>query len=303
MGQQVKLIASSISEDTGIRLDTFQVRYWRPIHGEVMTHRVFSRNASSSRAIPAASIWAREEVCVPRFRKNKPGMQPGEFLSDDEQAKAAAIWLELAKLTQDYVRVLADKDGLNIHKQWVNRPTEWYSYIDVLITSTEWTNWDALRIHPDAQDEIHALAAEMQRIRLAKHPDILKHGQWHLPYITGQDVEDVYRMLKGRSRPDGVEEVLTQLARTRLNVSQQNALLIAMSAARACRVSYAKHDGGRPTIAEDMQRFLQLAGSEPLHASPLEHQARPLTAHEDERLQGNLVGFAQFRKFLPNESQ
>jgi thymidylate synthase ThyX len=303
MGQQVKLLASSLSEDTGIRLDTFQVRYWRPIHGEVMTHRVFSRNASSSRAIPAASIWAREEVCVPRFRKNKPGMQPGDYLSDDEQAKAATIWLELAKLTQDYVQVLADKDGLNIHKQWVNRPTEWYSYIDVLISSTEWSNFDALRVHPDAQDEIHALAAEMQRIRLAATPAVLPHGQWHLPYVGEEDFDDVSRMLKGRARPDGVQEVLAQLGKTRLDLSPRNAILVAMSAARCCRVSYAKHDGSRPTIAEDMQRYLQLAGSSPIHASPLEHQARPLLAHEDERHQGNFVGWAQFRKFLPHESQ
>jgi thymidylate synthase ThyX len=300
-GCSVKLIASSISEDTGIRLDTLQVRYWRPIHGEVMTHRVFSRNASSSRAIPAASIWAREEVYVPRFRKNKPGMQPGAFLSESEQAEAAAIWIELARITQDYVGRLADKNGLNIHKQWVNRPTEWYSYIDVLITSTEWSNFDGLRIHPDAQDEIRELATEMKRVRDAATPQVLKHGQWHLPYITAQDFEETARLVKSRHMPDAVCEVLAQLARTRLDVSPRNALLLAMSAARSCRISFAKHDGARPTIENDATRYLQLAGSEPLHASPLEHQGRPLHATEDERLSGNLVGFAQFRKFLPNE--
>ena len=43
------IIADSISDER-IRLTTMQLRYPKFIHGEFMTHRVFSRNASSSRA-------------------------------------------------------------------------------------------------------------------------------------------------------------------------------------------------------------------------------------------------------------
>jgi hypothetical protein len=305
----VKVIASSISEDTGIRLDTLQVRYWRPIHGEVMTHRVFSRNASSSRAIPAASIFAREEVYVPRFRKNKPGMQPGDFLSDHEQVVAEKVWRELAEITRKYVSILADKDGLNIHKQWVNRPTEWFSYIDVLITSTEWSNFDALRIHPDAQDEIQALAADMKAARDAVIPRTLTQGQWHLPYIDEEDIDRVQRICRKKALPDGViGEVVTQLMCLkgiggRGHVNAVNALLLAISTARCCRVSYSKQDGERPEVETDLGLYLRLAGADPKHASPLEHQARPLLMSEDERHQGNFVGWAQFRKFIPNEAQ
>ena len=46
-----KVVADSVSPD-GIRLTTLQLRYPKFVHGEFMTHRVFSRNASSSRAIP-----------------------------------------------------------------------------------------------------------------------------------------------------------------------------------------------------------------------------------------------------------
>lgn len=302
-GCSVKMIASSISEDTGIRLDTLQVRYWRPIHGEVMTHRVFSRNASSSRAIPAASIWAREEVYVPRFRKNKPGMQPGDFLTPAEQGEAERIWREMAAYILERTAELSDKKGLNIHKQWVNRPLEWFGYIEVLVTSTEWSNFDALRDHPEAQDEIEALAKEIRRVRDATIPKTLKHGQWHLPYVGDGDIENVERMLKSRRFADGVEEALHMLAQAPglRDLSPRNKLLLAISAARACRVSYSKHDGEAPAISDDMRRFLQLAGSDPKHASPLEHQARPLTSYENPFLSGNFVGWAQFRKFLPNE--
>ena len=39
------------------RLITFVLRYPRFIHGEVMTHRSFSRNAASSRAIPVRKCF------------------------------------------------------------------------------------------------------------------------------------------------------------------------------------------------------------------------------------------------------
>ena len=48
---EAKIIADSLSE-AGKRIVTFELQYQRFIHGEVMTHRLFSRNAMSSRAIP-----------------------------------------------------------------------------------------------------------------------------------------------------------------------------------------------------------------------------------------------------------
>ena len=46
-----EIIADSINV-CGNRLTTFILEYPRFIHAEVMTHRVFSKNAASSRAIP-----------------------------------------------------------------------------------------------------------------------------------------------------------------------------------------------------------------------------------------------------------
>src|ERR1700676_2330664 len=75
-----KIIADSISPE-GIRLVTVQCRYPKFIHGEVMTHRVFSRNASSSRAIPVERLIkdVLDDPVIPmHWGKNQPGMQANE---------------------------------------------------------------------------------------------------------------------------------------------------------------------------------------------------------------------------------
>jgi hypothetical protein len=181
----VKSIAASVSNATGARIDTLQLRYPRMVHADFMTHRVFSRNASSSRAIPHASLTVRDaDIYVPRFRKNKPGMQPGEFLSSAEQAEAERIWREMAAYILERTAELSEKKGLNIHKQWVNRPLEWFGYIEVLVTSTDWSNFDALRDHPAAQDEIEALAKEMKRVRDATVPRA--QGRAMAPALRGR---------------------------------------------------------------------------------------------------------------------
>ena len=48
---EAKVILDSVSP-AGKRITTLQLKYPRFIHSEFMTHRAFSRNAASSRAIP-----------------------------------------------------------------------------------------------------------------------------------------------------------------------------------------------------------------------------------------------------------
>lgn len=302
-----KSIASSITAE-GDRIDTLQLRYPRMVHADFMTHRVFSRNASSSRAIPHASLTIRDaDIYVPQFRVNQPGMQPGEFLAPEAQAEAEAIWREMADFVLEKTRLLAAKDGLNIHKQWVNRPLEWFGYIEVVATSTSWSNFDALRDHTDAQDEIMHLSQAIKQARQNAEPRLLREGEWHLPYITDEDIADVKELVGAYSlNPTAFEIINTLCAVDNMGgpferVSPVDALLLAISTARCCRVSYSKHDGARPEIETDLKLYLRLAGATPLHASPLEHQARIAMDVEPDWVQGNLKGFAQFRKFVPNE--
>ena len=52
---KAKIIADSINSKR-CRLTSWVLEYPRFIHAEIMIHRVFSRNAASSRAIPTEKI-------------------------------------------------------------------------------------------------------------------------------------------------------------------------------------------------------------------------------------------------------
>src|SRR5271156_6229679 len=90
---EAKIICDSIGP-SGVRLTTFVLTYPRFIHSEFLTHRQFSRNASSSRAIPVKKQiqMVIDNPAIPLdFRKNQKGMQAGEPL--ENQAAAVNLWL------------------------------------------------------------------------------------------------------------------------------------------------------------------------------------------------------------------
>ncbi len=266
----VKIIADSLSPD-GVRLTTFQLRYWRAIHSEFMTHRDFSRNASSSRAIPVkkmlAQIWS--DPAGPEFwGSNRPGMQAGDELAGWRLWASKVLWKFLAKIAA------AGSWGLmklGNHKQTANRVTEPYQFISVVVTATSYGNFFVLRDHHAAQPEIRDLAVDMKKALLTSSPQVLTTGEWHLPYITGDEVADAY-------------------------TRERSWLLPILSAARCARVSYNLHDGTKPDETKDTNLFRTLALTAPSHASPLEHQAvvNP-QVYRSRNLQGD---WQQFREIL-----
>jgi len=84
-------------------------------------------------------------------------------------------------------------------------------------------------------------------------------------------------------------------------------MLIKLSVARCARVSYLTHEGAKPSIESDLALYDRLIRSLPLHASPAEHQATPDFMSDlepgwcNESQHGNLRGWRQYRKMLPNE--
>lgn len=233
-----QIVLDSVSPD-GNRLTTMQLMYPRMIHSEFMTHRVFSRNASSSRAIPVKTMIAqvKENPALPiHWGKNKPGMQATEEVENKEGARL--LWLEAAKQAASIAEVMND---MGVHKQVVNRILEPFQYIHVIVTATDWGNFFALRCHPDADPNIQALANAMQQALAESTP--VERGE-HLPYITEEELatHSFFENCK-------------------------------FSSARCARVSYLLHDGTKPSIEKDVELFYRLAGAQPIHASPLEHCA------------------------------
>ena len=266
---EAKIILDSVNE-SGDRLTTFQLRYPRFIHSELMTHRVFSRNAMSSRAVPVAKMIAqvRDNPAKPiHWGMNKPGMQATEEVPT---ASAEHLWHKAATLAADVAEQMVK---LNLHKQVSNRILEPFQWMNTIVTATEWDNFYSLRAHPDAQPEFQKLAVMMLEAQKSSQPKLLRAGEWHLPYVTVAELEDMKSARTGKLHPFRVGQMQK------------------VSAARCARVSYLTHDGRRPDVAEDLALFDRLAGGVPLHASPLEHQATP-GAYDC----GNFRGWTQFRK-------
>lgn len=269
MSIKVEIIADSIST-AGVRLTTFSLRYPRIIHGELLTHRMFSRNSSSSRAIPIQKMIdeVKSSPFVPEvLLKNQKGMQAGEPLSEDYQQYAKREWLIGRDMAVRTAQILKD---LSIHKEYVNRVLEPFSYISVVLTATDFNNWFTLRYHSAAQPEIHALAKEMYTQYEERKFEVLEEGAWHLPYISK---EELYK--------DTKENIIT-------------------SVARCARVSYKTHEGKDSTFEEDQKLYDRLVGSTPVHASPAEHQA--MATGDPNIRSGNFQGWIQYRQTIPNNT-
>lgn len=294
------IIADSVSPE-GIRLTTMQLRYPRFIHSEFMTHRVFSRNASSSRAIPVQRMIEdlRRDPAMPIYwGSHKPGMQAGEELPETEVYKGLTLRpLKMAKeywldAMEECIQVAEELIQLGLHKQIANRILEPWAHINVVVTATEWANFFALRAHPDAQPEIKALAEAMMAAMGQSDPVLLAPGQWHLPYVVHQDLLDVGDYLRNTKQVAITDDRVTDLLKK-------------VSVARCARVSYLTHDGRPTSVEEDLALYDRLLISQPLHASPSEHQAQPDTLIDGvwakSNLHGNFTGWCQLRKNLPNE--
>ena len=178
---EVKIVADSICED-GRRITTFELEYPRFIHAEFMTHRMFSRNAASSRAIPISKVIEQVHTNPANpihWGKNQAGMQAKEELQGAEKDLAISHWNIAAEQAG---KVAAAMSELGLHKQVANRILEPFVNIKVVVTATEYDNFFWLRCHPDAQPEIQALATLMFEARENNTPYELINGDWHVPY-------------------------------------------------------------------------------------------------------------------------
>lgn len=233
----------------------------------------------------------KQIVCDPagpsHWGANRPGMQAKEELTGWRLWVAKKLWRSSAFFAAAHSWAMM-KVGL--HKQVANRPTEPYQYIHAIISGTNWENLYHLRDHEDAQPEFRELVQTIKKEFDFKPVQLLKIGEWHLPYITPEDKDNAWE-----SFGPGVA----------VSLEMVNERLRQISAARCARVSYLTHEGTRPNMEKDLGLYDRLAGSHPIHASPLEHQATPdrkvYSVWRREDLHGNLAGWIQSRKLIPGE--
>jgi len=290
-----KIIAHSKSSINGKEIITFELEYGRIIHSELMTHRLFSRNAASSRAIPIDKlIKLVEDGCAmpAEWGLNQAGMQAKGTHTNPTLCRET--WLKGAKRAVQTAREL---QALGLHKQICNRPLEPFQYMKTIVTATEWDNWFWLRDHKDADPTIRLLAEEMLEAKRASKPIELKPGEYHLPYITTE-----------------------RLANGKLSLSTGDKLLelddaIKISVSCCAQVSYRVLDD---SLDKALRIYDQLIKMSRVHASPFEHVATPmgypkassidsmvLQGHKDSNgdyWSGNFKGWYQYRQEIPNNT-
>lgn len=193
----------------------------------------------------------------------QPGMQSGEELTGEDLEDATDLFDDVRNYTAEAVAVyLQTHPEKRLHKSVLNRLLEPFLWHTVIVTATEWDNFMNLRCHKLAQPEIRVAAELMREAMAFSEPVQLGLHDWHLPYVD----ED-------------------------MNIIDSQMV----SVARCAWVSTMSHDGEHDLEA-CKRMYDRLVEAEPMHASPLEHQARPMLSDEDQV--GNLVGWRQLRHLV-----
>lgn len=313
-GIQVKIIADS-NNQWGKRLTTFELVYPRVIHGENLTHRMFSKNGASSRAIPVKDVIdmvRSNPAMLSRYGANQSGMQDKgaehteliELPWTDVKYSARDLWELAARDMCDYAEAF---DKADYHKQVPNRLLEPFQWMKVVLTGTEFKNFFWLRDHPAADPTFQDLASNMHQVYNESVPVDLNPGDWHVPYYY----DGVWVAAGVNEEGENVDIH---------NHTLQEALEISMSC--CAQVSYRKLDDSQEKAKRVVSR-LNLNGEQPedpAHASPSEHQGTPMkfdpmvfnnfvengvtSYHKDlGHMSGNLAGWIQNRQLIPNTTK
>lgn len=270
------VVADSVSDD-GTRLSTVVMTLPRSALAELNTHRAFSRNSASSRAVPVARMieYVRRSPYVPRaFSLHKSGMNAHHFIEPGSPRWTEVLqwWLEAA---ENAVARAERGRELGLHKQDINRILEPYLMHTVVISGTEWSNFFSQRLALDeagaplAYLPIYDAAKATQAALEASEPNAVAAGEWHLPFVAADEQES-------------------------LNATEQRKV----AAARCARVSYFTATGDRivgagPSVVADLtlcERLLNPGPGEAPHMSPFEHVATPGMGGS-----GNFDGWRQWR--------
>lgn len=276
---KVKVLTDSITPDyetvvgshrtyhKPVRLITIAYQAPRTTLAELNTHRIISKSAASSRAEPNEKMVERimKNAYIPdnlpdgRMMGESKGMQALANLSDENRIGGQALVRDGSRMMIELARQLTE---LGWHKQDANRYLEPFNWVKGVISSTEWSNFFALRCGDLSYPPFRFFARAVYLAIKNSVPTLIPWGQWHLPFVGAADVGEAHARAARivEPVPGGFD-------------GWADCLLARWSAARCARVSY--YHFGRKTADydQDDKTFHKLAGSHPKHASPLEHQA------------------------------
>lgn len=322
---EAKILADSISEK-GDRITTYLLTFPRIILAEFNTHRAFSRNSASSRAIPFKKMVESVEKnpFIPiAWQKDHKGMQGTEYLSDvpagvSDKEFAIDMWLEARDAAVGNAKILNDT---GVTKQLCNRLLEPFMWHTVIVTATEWENFFALRC-PQYQNTKY-LGSKAPLFRSKK--DYLNHYEeesdttfinW---YKRNKGQAEIHMMALAEAMWDAYNESTPKELKAGewhipfgndINKMNDNwsawgdltkkEVKLKIATAMCARVSYTVvgEEGKEPNYENDVKLHDRLIDSN--HWSPLEHCARVMSESEyrKNKYSRNFKGFVQYRAMV-----
>jgi len=284
--------ADSVSPD-GFRLTTFEATYPRIVHSEMMTHRVFSRNSASTRAIPIATQLNNllTNPFIPEvFGINQPGMQAYRHLSGLKHDKAVEIWL--AGRDRAVTTVLELILGTDITGDLLSyEPNREFVAADIILEEFK----EITRLLPKSTDDIDLDDTGILNVHKQLAGRGLEAYMWHTIVLTGTEFDNFFAL---RDHPEAQGEIATiaRAMREAYDESVPKELgygdwhlpyvdegefsdtfdAIRSSAARAAAASYGRQRNKNPV--KELERYEDLRSGG--HMSPLEHQATPISQDE-----------------------
>lgn len=333
---KAEIIADSKNE-FGERITTMVVNFPRFILAELNTHRAFSRNSASSRAIPFEKMlkMVQENPFIPiAWQKDHKGMQGTEYLSGTAEQEVWDYWLQSRDEAIKYAKEL---NSIGVTKQLCNRLLEPFMWHKVIITSTEWENFFALRcpqyefegkIYRSKKDALKDIKEILGESDWSNTDDyfqwaMLNRGQAEIHMMAlAEAVWDAYNESTPKELKagewhipfgDNIDRIKLNLALNNVphdHLSQQefNNIetigQIKIATARCARISYQTlGNDSKIDYKADIQLHDRLIYNKPPHASPAEHCAQVMD-YKRYQLNGgmsrNFKGFIQYREIAEN---
>lgn len=285
----VTILAHSVSPD-GFEICTFEATYPRIVHSEMMTHRVFSRNSASTRAIPLATQLKNllQNPFIPeKFGINQPGMQSYNHLVGLKHDKAVELWLRgRDRAVTTVLELILGEEIAGEVLQYT--PGREFVPAEVLLE-----NFDTLMgLVPKSTDSIDLGETSMLNVHKQLAGRGLEAYMWHTIVLTGTEFDNFYAL---RDHPEAQGEIATiaRLMRQTHADSTPKELnygewhlpyvdegefdnwfdAIRASAARSAATSYNRQHVKNPEREFERYSDLRTGG----HMSPLEHQASPFS--------------------------
>lgn len=306
---QSTVVAHSLSPQ-GAELISILGTFPRHILAEVNTHRMLSKNTSSSRAIPFAKMVEAVETnpFIPlAWQKNHSGMQGSDYHEDERYARNT--WLRARDNAVKEAKML--NINCDVTKQMANRLLEPFMWTTMLITGSRegWENFFHLRC-PQYVDDLGKVYRSKKDL-IFKNPQLSWAGfedwtdkQWleinqgqaeiHMMDLAEKIWDSINESTPKQLKPtewhipfkDKIDELGIRPFMKTVNIKSEEhkrhiPLYVKLSVAMAARTSYTMV-GEEKNIDCDALIALhdRLLNQEPPHSSPFEHTARAMTTDE-----------------------